>query len=448
MARIRVSVLGPIKVEVDGRAVKLSPRALRVLTRLVAAEGRPVGVKQLRWDLWQEADRAHQARNGRNQVQKAVFELRQALDPERAAGVGTEVLLTDRQPSGREVETTYRLVLDADSCDAFEFAALVSAALHDTAASAADRLTRAIALWRGLPLAGAGDAEYARDLINAWQARYRRALRELIRIHCDLGRLDLALAVASRAVAEFPDDADAAADLADVDGRLRAHQGGQILRQDFADLRTSVVIVRGDLLAQDDAHLVIGFTDTFDVETKQNLVINRNSMQGQLLERLYGGDAAALDRALRRGLRSVRPVERETVRTKPSGKRLRYPIGTVVTLPLDDRRIFAAAYSRLDKDLRAKARREDLEAALDQVWAAAALSGQLAPVAVPLVGSGLSRVVGLGPEQLIGMIVESFLRGCREHVTVTRQLRIVLRPGDLERTDMAQVSRSIAALAR
>jgi hypothetical protein len=113
MARIRVSVLGPVQVEVDGRVTKLSPRALRVLMRLVAAEGRPVGVRQLRWDLWQEDDLPHEARNGRNQVQKGVSELRKVLDPGRSGGADG-ILRTERLLNGRESESAYRLVLDAE----------------------------------------------------------------------------------------------------------------------------------------------------------------------------------------------------------------------------------------------------------------------------------------------------------------------------------------------
>src|SRR5260370_37990467 len=179
MAHIRVSVLGPAQVEVDGQAATVSPRALRVLMRLVAAEGRPVGVKQLRWDLGREVDRPHEARSGRNQVQKGISDLRRAL---AAGGVGTTAaacpLRTERLLNGQEPESAYRLVLDAESLDAAEFGALVSQALHGTAASAADLLSRAVALWRGRPPAEAAGA-YARGLIRAPEPRYLTPLREL-----------------------------------------------------------------------------------------------------------------------------------------------------------------------------------------------------------------------------------------------------------------------------
>jgi Thoeris protein ThsA, Macro domain/Bacterial transcriptional activator domain len=445
MGKMRVNVLGPAQVQLDGITAKLSPRALRVLVRLISADGEPVGVRQLRWDLWRQNDRPRNARNGRNQVQKGVSELRRVLDPQRSGAAG-EVLRTERLFSGSEAQSAYRLVLDAESLDAAEFAALVREALHGTAASAADQLTRALSLWRGQPLPEAGDDEYAAGLVEKWRAQYLTALRELVRLHCELERFDLALPVAERLAAEFPDDLQAATGLMAVRGKIRERHGDEIFRRDFHDLRTCLTIIRGDLLDQDDANLVVGFADTFDVDTRDDVVISRASLQGQLLERLYGGDTASLNRDLRRGLSAVPHTAEETRQAKPRGKRIRYPIGTVVAIPNNGRRIFATAYSRLGNDLVARARPEELESALDRVWESAAMFGQLAPIAVPVVGSGLSRITELGPEQLMCMIVGSFLSGCRKHSTVAPALRIVLRPADLERTDMTLVAKAISAL--
>jgi DNA-binding SARP family transcriptional activator len=444
MARIRVSVLGPVQVEVDGSVAKLSPRALRVLMRLVAAGGRPVGVKQLRWDLWREVDRPHESRNGRNQVQKGISELRAVFDPARS-GAADAVLRTEDVYSGPERQSAYRLVLGPESLDAAEFNALVAEARQGAAAAAADRLTRAVSLWRGQPLAEAGDEAYADGLVRIWREQYAAALRELIRIHSEFGRFDLALAYAHRLAEEFPEDELAAAGLTEAHERLRARHGDELLRRPFPELRTEVVIVRGDLFAQTDANLVIGFTDTFDVETKQSRLISRDSVQGQLVDRLYGGETVALDRELRRGLRAVPPLGMESRREKQRGKLLRYPVGTVVPVPLEGRVVYAAAYSRLGNDLVARSSREDLAVTLDRVWESAARYGRMLPIAVPLLGSGLARITELRPEQLLGMIVESFLRGCQAHRTVAPQLRIVLRPEGLERLDPARIAKDVLA---
>ena len=56
-----------------------------------------------------------------------------------------------------------------------------------------------------------------------------------------------------------------------------------MLREDFPELRTAVVIVSGDLFDQEDANLVVGFTDTFDTDTDRNIIISRESAQGLML---------------------------------------------------------------------------------------------------------------------------------------------------------------------
>jgi hypothetical protein len=136
----------------------------------------------------------------------------------------------------------------------------------------------------------------------------------------------------------------------------------------------------------------------------------------------------------------------ESRSAKARGKLLRYPVGTVIPVPLEGRLVYAAAYSRLDNDLVARSSREDLAATLDRVWESAARYGRMLPIAVPLLGSGLARITELRQEQLLCMIVESFLRGCRRHSTVSPQLRIVLRPEDLERIDPVRVAKDVLAL--
>jgi len=68
----------------------------------------------------------------------------------------------------------------------------------------------------------------------------------------------------------------------------------------------------------------------------------------------------------------------------------------------------------------------------------------LKPVAIPLVGSGLARVVQLDREQLVATIIESFIEACDRLSTVTPELRVVLHPQGLERTDLVAIERQLA----
>jgi DNA-binding SARP family transcriptional activator len=442
MARVRVSVLGPARLEVDGETVPLTPLTVRLLVRLVAAEGEAVSVPQLRKDVWDTVDVGfHADQRGRNEVQKRVFELRRHLpDPDS--------LRTEQLVAGPRPVTRYRLVLGPGELDLAEFEQSVNAGLHATPAAAEHLLAAAIALWRGQPLVEAGDAAFARALLGRLHEMQQTARTELVRVRLALGRAESALPLAEKLAAERPDDPVVAAALGQARERMRARHGNVVLRQEYPELHSVVTVVAGDLFDQHDANLVVGFSDTFDVVTEDDFVISRASVQGQAAERLFGGSSKELDRALKRGLRNVAPVAVESARDKPRGKRIRYPVGTVVPIPLDGRRIFATAYSQLGNDLVARSAPQDLRHSLDRLWEAVARYGMVKPVAVPLVGSGLARLRPLRREELIALIVESFIAGCGRLPAVTPELRIVLLAEELEKTNLSAVKETLAGMAR
>lgn len=179
MAGIRVCVLGPAKLEVDGAPVRLTPLTLRLLVRLVAAAGEPLSVAALRHDVWGVQDPPRLAQRGRNEVQKRVVELRRAFDP-LGTGEGTRVLATEQLFTGRAPESAYRLVLEPSQLDCAEFSELVYQALREPPVPAADKLARAVALWKGAPLSEAGDASYAAALTRRLVGLYETARRELV----------------------------------------------------------------------------------------------------------------------------------------------------------------------------------------------------------------------------------------------------------------------------
>jgi Domain of unknown function (DUF6430) len=159
---------------------------------------------------------------------------------------------------------------------------------------------------------------------------------------------------------------------------------------------------------------------------------------------VYGGDRAQLDRALNQALGAVPPVVVESARDKPRGKRRRYAVGTVATLPLDGRRVFALVHCRQDRDLVTRSSAEELRHALERLWESVRRQGMLRPVAMPLVGSGLARVA-LSREQLMTMIIGTFLRGCAGERSAP-ELRIVLRPAELREVRISDVARFVEAL--
>jgi DNA-binding SARP family transcriptional activator len=136
---ITVRVLGPVEVAVDGAPADIGGLRQRcVLARLIAAQGRVVSADRLIEDLYSDEapPRALAA------IQSYVSHLRRALEPGRRAWAAAGVLVTS--PPG------YAIRLDRAAVDAWEFEDEVHrAAGLDDPESAHDRLSAALAGWRG-----------------------------------------------------------------------------------------------------------------------------------------------------------------------------------------------------------------------------------------------------------------------------------------------------------
>lgn len=166
-----------------------------------------------------------------------------------------------------------------------------------------------------------------------------------------------------------------------------------------------VVSVRvGDLLAQ-RGNIIVGANDTFDTQFEDG-VITPSSVQGQLLERVFGGDRAELDRQIEASVSDPGSPQP----TKAFGKRIRYPIGTVAVARRGDGRFFLAAFCQMSNTMPAhvSSSMEHLQVALARTWEAINAAGQRDPAHTPVLGSNLARL-GVTHTLLIQMIVLSFI---------------------------------------
>jgi hypothetical protein len=194
-------------------------------------------------------------------------------------------------------------------------------------------------------------------------------------------------------------------------------------------------VVAGDLFDQ-DTHLAVGFSDTFDTSVEQDRVIHSSTLQGQLLRRIYGGDAGRLDEQLDAALAPVPPVHVESREDKAYGKLARYPLGTVAVLGEPRRRIFAVAYGRMGNDLVVRAPVEGLWHCYAQLWEAVYRYGHREALSIPLMGSGLARVDTLDRNNLLRLILLSFVAYSRQQL-ICHELRVVIVPADVPRIDLA-----------
>ncbi|MBO4207656.1 macro domain-containing protein [Micromonospora echinofusca] len=438
MPHVRVAALGQLLVEVDGKPAKLTPTNARMLLRLLVAGGRPVAIEQLYRDVWYAGTAAPLSRGNRTLVQRQIGELRRIVDPERP-GDTSEIILTARGTS-----SAYQLALARDDVDVWWFEDLAEIARTAEPARAADVARTALALWRDTTAVQLGSDQSGTGALRRLRELRTSVQRRLLDAYVALRLPDEARSLAGELLAERPGDTEVQSVLDDLRRREAADQD-VVLRHTFDRPRATLVLAVGDLFALHRADLVVGFTDTFDTSTRGDRVISATSIQGQLLHRVYRGDRERLDRDLRRALSGTPEQDRETRAGKRHGKLVRYPVGTVAVLPDEARRIFCVAYSRLGNDLVARSSLEWLADSLDRLWEAVHRHGQFAEVAIPLVGSGRSRLDTVDHQGLLELIVLSFLRASGRF-PICRELRIVLSPYQLEKVDVNALRRLIDSL--
>jgi transcriptional regulator with XRE-family HTH domain len=199
-----------------------------------------------------------------------------------------------------------------------------------------------------------------------------------------------------------------------------------------------ISIVEGNLFDQ-ETHLAVGFSDTFDTSIEDDRIIHSASVQGQLLRQVYQGDQDQLDKQLAVALTGIHPIFVESRRDKPYGKLARYPLGTVAALGEPRRLIFAVAYGKMGNDLVARAPVEDLWHCYTSLWEAVYRRGQRGALSVPLMGSGLARIDTLDRGNLLRLMLLSFVAYSRLRI-ICRELRIVITPDDIRRVDLAGLS--------
>lgn len=224
-----------------------------------------------------------------------------------------------------------------------------------------------------------------------------------------------------------------------VRARPRTH-----VRSEFKYPGMAVVIEPGDLFERPE-HLVVGFCDTFDTAISPDGPISAASVQGQLLDLRYGGNAERLDEELAAALRLTQPVAREPRERKPLGKLPRYPVGTVAVIGGGRQLVFGVAYSRLGNDAVARSTVEELWHSLNRLWDAIYLHGQQEAVALPLLGAGLARLNSLESQDILRLILLSFVARSRER-RVCRELRVVIRPQDAGKIDLDEAAGFLRSL--
>src|SRR3712207_552242 len=187
---VRVELLGPLRLAVDGVTVDVrGPRRRAVLALLALAEGRTVPVDALVDALWggELPESGHQA------LHSHVSRLRTAL--------GSAAARLEHRPDG------YRLHLEDGELDLARARALLAdartRAVHDPA-GAADLLRTARELWRGPLLADLADVLPIATAVEHCERLHRELTDALISSAVAAGEAEQVLGLAASAATDDP----------------------------------------------------------------------------------------------------------------------------------------------------------------------------------------------------------------------------------------------------
>ncbi|MEV6621573.1 BTAD domain-containing putative transcriptional regulator [Amycolatopsis sp. NPDC051106] len=172
----RFALLGDFEAWTPEGPVSIPPgHPQAVLALLLIARGRPVQSSALVDDLWEQDD-SKQPGKPKNVVHQAIKSLRTAL-----GDTGKTLIVT----VGR---SAYRLDVPPEATDLHRFDALLQQADEETTAHGrSERLTEALALWRGEPFAGIAAPGLATTRARLVE-QHLQALQRYIEAELDLGR--------------------------------------------------------------------------------------------------------------------------------------------------------------------------------------------------------------------------------------------------------------------
>jgi Domain of unknown function (DUF6430) len=211
------------------------------------------------------------------------------------------------------------------------------------------------------------------------------------------------------------------------------------IERSYTKPNTAIRLVRGDLF-EEPGHVVVGACDTFDTQVPN--VISPRSVQGQALQRLYGGDLSRLDGDLDAALKDETPI----ATVQKEGKTDRYRLGTVAALPQGPRMILFLAYTEMNDRNEARGTSDGIWRSMLSLWEAVSHHCNGEAVAIPVLGGGQARISQILPAQdSIRFIAFSFMLASRRE-KVCDELRIVVRPGDYEKLNRLELQAFLDSL--
>lgn len=191
----------------------------------------------------------------------------------------------------------------------------------------------------------------------------------------------------------------------------------------------SRVSVRFGDIFQEPGVRVIPVNEFFDCELGEH--VSPVTLHGQIIHRLYGGDAERFARDVDERLPSAAAVSIP----RADGRSLSYPLGTTVQVKFNQERYLLVAFAKTDPQTRkAHASVQDMWTALEGLWKSARIHSNGDAIVLPLLGSGQSGV-GLPPQQLLTLILAAAIAETKRQ-RIGREIVVVIQEDFFEDVDL------------
>lgn len=166
---------------------------------------------------------------------------------------------------------------------------------------------------------------------------------------------------------------------------------------------TVVHIKYGDIFEENNIK-VIAFNEYFDTLV-DNQIVSEKSLNGIYIKK-YVKDIEKLDESIATSDHLKRNIIGSNTSRKGGGKSVKYKLGSIYP----NREFFLLALSRFDDNNRAVLTVEEYISALLYMWKELDVNYQGNPIALPLVGSGITRFEGyrLNAQEILEYILTTF----------------------------------------
>lgn len=209
----------------------------------------------------------------------------------------------------------------------------------------------------------------------------------------------------------------------------------------FKASNTSICIKVGDIFTEND-NIIMGSSDYFDTTFRRTDV----SLKSKMINLYFQNSIPVLDNLMNTSLSNQR-VFGQLDTTRTVGKNVKYPIGTTVVIPVQQKRIFLTIITNLltnSQGTTTKSSPEKLNLAINSLWKQLKNEGRMEEISIPVLGSGLAGVT-LSRLMIIQSIIMSFAIFSKE-TRITTKLKIIIAEKDYDPDDFEHACKYLESI--